>query len=236
MLPYEWDESKNKSNQQKHFLSFEKAKEVFEDKNAVEFLGYSDTELRIIRIGKTFGKILISVVYTLRSATIRIISARQANKGEIKSYLATVYQINMKMKVTVEQAVQKAKNQESLEGLVIENLGDTQLRAADALALAERGILVPEQNIYYSDDHIAYDPDFDEMEWNKEPLKITWEEKIKLAEALSKSKAKEEEISLNVKITDREVRLWMHTHKDKMGQILANFIVDIYKAEQIMKE
>lgn len=140
------------------------------------------------------------------------------------------------MKVTVEQAVQKAKNQESLEGLVIENLGDTQLRAADALALAERGILVPEQNIYYSDDDIAYDPDFDEVEWGKEPLKITWEEKIKLAEALSKSKAKEEEISLNVKITDREVRLWMHTHKDKMGQILANFIVDIYKAEQIMKE
>lgn len=88
MLQYEWDENKNKSNQQKHFLSFEKAKEVFEDKNAVEFLGYSDTELRIIRIGKTFGKILISVVYTLRSATIRIISARQANKGEIKSYLS----------------------------------------------------------------------------------------------------------------------------------------------------
>ncbi len=78
MLKYEWDENKNKSNQQKHSISFEKAKEVFEDQNAVEFRGNSSTELRIMRIGKTLSKILVAVVYTLRSISIRIISARQA--------------------------------------------------------------------------------------------------------------------------------------------------------------
>jgi len=87
MLKYEWDENKNKSNQQKHSISFEKAKEVFEDQNAVEFRGNSSTEFRIMRIGKTLSKILIAVVYTLRSVSVRIISARQASKEETKSYL-----------------------------------------------------------------------------------------------------------------------------------------------------
>jgi uncharacterized DUF497 family protein len=87
MPKYEWDENKNKSNQQKHSISFEKAKEVFEDQNAVEFRGNSSTEFRIMRIGKTLSKILIAVVYTLRSVSIRIISARQASKEETKAYL-----------------------------------------------------------------------------------------------------------------------------------------------------
>jgi len=87
MPKYEWDENKNKSNQQKHSISFKKAKEVFEDQNAVEFRGNSSTEFRIMRIGKTLSKILIAVVYTLRSVSIRIISARQASKEETKSYL-----------------------------------------------------------------------------------------------------------------------------------------------------
>ena len=87
MLEFEWDENKNKSNREKHSISFEKAKEVFQDENAVEFRGDSSTELRIMRIGKTFSKILIAVVYTIRSAVIRIISARQASKKETKAYL-----------------------------------------------------------------------------------------------------------------------------------------------------
>lgn len=76
MLKFEWNEQKNKSNQEKHSIRFEKAKEVFEDENAVEFRGNVSTELRILRIGKTFGKIIIAVVYTFRSAVVRIISAR----------------------------------------------------------------------------------------------------------------------------------------------------------------
>ena len=65
------------------------------------------------------------------------------------------------MKVKVEQAIAMARNNESLKGLVIEDLMDTQVRAVDALTLAEHGIVLPEQNIYYNDDDIAYDPDFE---------------------------------------------------------------------------
>ena len=49
MLEFEWDENKNKSNREKHSISFEKAKEAFQDENAVEFRGDSSTELRIMR-------------------------------------------------------------------------------------------------------------------------------------------------------------------------------------------
>ena len=49
MLEFEWDENKNKSNREKHSISFEKAKEAFQDENAVEFREDSSTELRNIR-------------------------------------------------------------------------------------------------------------------------------------------------------------------------------------------
>ena len=139
------------------------------------------------------------------------------------------------MKVKVEQAIEMARNNETLEGLVIEDLMDTQVRAVDALALAEHGIVLPEQNIYYNDDDIAYDPDFDEVEWSKEPLKMTWEEKIQLSEKIGKNSLEEEEIAFVVKISDRQVRQWVKENNEKMGQILGNFIVDIYKANQIIK-
>ena len=87
MPQFEWDKEKDRSNKQKHSISFNSAKEIFDDDNAVEYIGRVKFELRIIRIGKTLGKILIAVVYTMRKATIRIISARQANKKEIKAYI-----------------------------------------------------------------------------------------------------------------------------------------------------
>ena len=92
------------------------------------------------------------------------------------------------MKLKIEQAIQRARKNQSLEGVVIEDLKDTQVRAVDALILAEYGVVIPEQNIYYSDDDIAYDPDFDEVTWSKEPLMMSWEEKMRLAEEVEKAK------------------------------------------------
>ena len=128
-----------------------------------------------------------------------------------------------------------ARNNESLKGYVIEDLNDTQVRPVDALLLAEHGILKPEQNIYYDDADIAFDPDFDDVEWSKKPLKLTWEEKIQLAEQMEKNKPVEEEVSVKIRIEDREIRQWINRNHDKMGQILSNFIVDIYKANKIIE-
>lgn len=144
------------------------------------------------------------------------------------------------MKLKIEQAIEMARKNQSLEGVVIEDLRETQVRAVDALILAEYGIVIPEQNIYYSDDDIAYDPDFDDVKWSDEPLKMTWEEKMQLSEEIEigkeKNNKKEEEISVKVNISDQEVRQWVYENYDKMGQILGNFIVDIYKANKIIKE
>lgn len=138
------------------------------------------------------------------------------------------------MKLRIEQAIEMARKNQSLEGVVIEDLKETQVRAVDALILAEYGIVIPEQNIYYSDEDIAYDPDFDEVKWSEEPLKMTWEEKMQLSKEINNKE--EEEISVKVNISDQEVRQWVNENYDKMGQILGNFIVDIYKANKIIKE
>ena len=140
------------------------------------------------------------------------------------------------MKLKIEQAIELARKDKSLEGVIIEDLKETQVRAVDALILAEYGIVIPERNIYYSDDDIAYDPDFDDVKWSEKPLKMTWEEKMQLSEEMDKNNKKEGEISVKVNISDQEVRQWVNENHDEMGQILGNFIVDIYKANKIIKE
>jgi hypothetical protein len=139
------------------------------------------------------------------------------------------------MKVTIEQAIKMAKNKESLKGLVIEDLNDKQVHPADALILAEHGILIPAQNIYYSDEDVEYDPTFDEVNWSKDPVKLTWDEKFQLADKMAQNKQPDMEISVKLRIEDREIRLWVDKNYDKMGQILSNFIVDIYQANKIIE-
>jgi len=137
------------------------------------------------------------------------------------------------MKMKVEEAIKLAKSDKSLEGITIEDLKDAQVKAVDALVLAEKGIVIPEQNIYYDDADIAYDPDFDDVEWSDQPIQLTWEEKRELAKQFAEN---EEEISVKIKITDKEIRKWVHDNYDKMGVILEHFVIDIYKANKMMKE
>lgn len=127
-----------------------------------------------------------------------------------------------------------AKNNKSLKGLVIENLNDTQVDVVDAMALARQGIVIPEANLYYDDEKIAYDPDFDDVEWSKQPIKMTWEQKFKLAESIAKNEVPDEEISVRIRVSDRKIHQWVSENFDKMGPILSNFIVDIYKANTII--
>lgn len=129
-----------------------------------------------------------------------------------------------------------AKNNESLKGLVIEDLNDTQVDFIDALALARQGIVLPEANIYYDDGKIAYDPDFDDVEWSKQPIKMTWAEKFILAESMKKNETSDEEISVRIRVSDQKIHQWVRENVDKMGPILSNFIVDIYKANNIINE
>ncbi|MCB0676974.1 MAG: BrnT family toxin [Saprospiraceae bacterium] len=87
-MKYSWDLNKSASNKRKHGIDFDQAKEVFGDDKAIVDKGRTvREEERWIAIGKTLKLFIIAVVFTIRDTTIRIISARQARKDEIKEYI-----------------------------------------------------------------------------------------------------------------------------------------------------
>ena len=92
VLRFEWDEEKSISNLQKHGVSFEEAKEVFEDPFHISKLDhrFDYFEERWITLGST-SKDKILVVANLffdekGEEIIRIISARKANEKERRFY------------------------------------------------------------------------------------------------------------------------------------------------------
>ena len=86
-MKFEWDENKNKSNQDKHGIDFNNAKEVFQDNNRKTSpdLRKDYGEDRWITVGKILD-IIIVVVFTIRDTAYRIISARYAKKKEREIY------------------------------------------------------------------------------------------------------------------------------------------------------
>ena len=88
MVDFEWDEEKNRRNKKKHAVSFERARAVFEDRGAWDFLDDREEygEDRWMTVGMVSAEFL-AVVYTQREERIRIISARRATREEINGYL-----------------------------------------------------------------------------------------------------------------------------------------------------
>ncbi len=93
MTKYEWDEDKNKSNQEKHKIAFEDAVDIFNDEDRIRFASTKNGERRFLTVGKAF-QALISVVYTTRDLVVRIISARRSRKGERRDYLTNKFSKN----------------------------------------------------------------------------------------------------------------------------------------------
>ena len=89
-LRFEWDEKKQKSNITKHGVSFEEARTVFYDENAIEFFDpdHSDDEDRFLLLGLSIKPQILVICHCFRESEtlIRIISARKADKSEEKAY------------------------------------------------------------------------------------------------------------------------------------------------------
>ena len=86
-MEFEWDESKNKTNQAKHGISFEEAAEVFDYPMYETVDTRADYgETRYIGIGRNQYFVILTLVYTEQGEAIRIISARRATKEERKLY------------------------------------------------------------------------------------------------------------------------------------------------------
>ncbi|MDQ7015078.1 MAG: BrnT family toxin [Gammaproteobacteria bacterium] len=88
-INFEWDEVKNASNQNKHGVSFEEAQSVFSDElgRLIPYPDHSENEERFILMGISNKNKLLTVCHCERKLnTIRIISARKADKCELKYY------------------------------------------------------------------------------------------------------------------------------------------------------
>jgi uncharacterized protein len=90
LISFTWDEKKNKSNINKHKVSFEEAKSVFWDENATLFFDedHSESEERYILLGMSSNLRILIVCHCIISDNkiIRIISARKATKKELNFY------------------------------------------------------------------------------------------------------------------------------------------------------
>jgi uncharacterized DUF497 family protein len=90
-ISFSWDDRKNRTNQNKHKVSFEEAQTVFFDEYAIEYFDpdHSKSEDRYLMLGHSYRLRVLVVSYTLRKndKEIRIISARKATKKEQRAYL-----------------------------------------------------------------------------------------------------------------------------------------------------
>jgi uncharacterized protein len=91
MRRFEWDEEKNRANLGKHKISFETAKLVFDDPDALSIQDrFVGDEERWQTLGTIDDVLVIVVAHTWvddeRGEVIRLISARKATRGERKAY------------------------------------------------------------------------------------------------------------------------------------------------------
>ena len=87
LVAFSWDKG-NIGKNKKHHVADKECEEAFFDPKKVTINDpiHSTTEARFILLGKTKQSRLLYVVYTTRNNHIRIISARDINRKEVKLY------------------------------------------------------------------------------------------------------------------------------------------------------
>jgi uncharacterized DUF497 family protein len=89
-IVFEWNETKNKANIQKHGVSFEEAKSVFFDEFALLIADpdHSESEDRFVLLGLSAKLRLLLVCHCIEvgDGLIRVISCRKANRKEVPLY------------------------------------------------------------------------------------------------------------------------------------------------------
>ena len=89
-LVFEWDKCKENANLKKHGISLDEARTTFYDENAVQFFDpdHSDEEDRFILLGVShrLNTLIVCHCFKEDDITVRIISARKADKDEANVY------------------------------------------------------------------------------------------------------------------------------------------------------
>lgn len=87
VFEFEWDKG-NIDKNKKHNVENQECEQAFFDENKVVYKDvlHSDTEERFVLIGKTESKRYLYIIFTYRRRKVRVISARDINKKEVKLY------------------------------------------------------------------------------------------------------------------------------------------------------
>ena len=89
-ISFEWNEAKSKANFRKHGISFEEAKSVFFDENALLLADpdHSETEDRFVLLGLSarLRLLLVCHCFEVEDKLIRVISCRKAARKEVALY------------------------------------------------------------------------------------------------------------------------------------------------------
>jgi hypothetical protein len=140
-------------------------------------------------------------------------------------------------KISIAEAIQIARSGKSLEGVSIENLEETQIKAKDVLLLADFGVVVPEQNIYYDDNDVEYDPEFDDVTWNRLPSDISLEEQSKMVNGINTKHASGTKvINISLELEDKEISKWAIENHNKLKYLLNKFVSDLYESRKIIEK
>jgi uncharacterized protein len=93
LFDFSWDDQKARTNLSKHGVSFRLACSVFNDPLSVTIFDeeHSDNEDRWVTLGRSLSNTLLVVIHTTEEVStnelhIRIISARRADRDELREY------------------------------------------------------------------------------------------------------------------------------------------------------
>lgn len=137
--------------------------------------------------------------------------------------------------LTVKEAIERVNSGGNLEGVVLDEKTMQQVNVRDAMILSRGGIVIPEQNIYYNDEDIEYDEDIDELTITSGIVKLSWEEKAKRAEEYSERLKEVKEIMVNLSTQKPEIDDWIANNKEKLEKLLKPIVIDLFKAEKMIK-
>lgn len=87
-MTFEWDPEKAEANESKHGVTFEEASTAFYDRLGTAFPDrwHSVGEQRYVLLATSNQGRILTIGYTERGETIRIFTARESTRGEVREY------------------------------------------------------------------------------------------------------------------------------------------------------
>lgn len=135
--------------------------------------------------------------------------------------------------ITVEEAVQKVNNGKNLKVYVLDKQQSRQVNVRDAMVLNRGGLVIPEENLFYEDEKIAYDADIDELQIGAEITGMSWKDKAKRA---SENNLPKSELVVDLTTSQPEIDSWIQLNKSKLEELLRPIVVNLFNAEKSFED